>query len=79
MSGLSKQFIVRGACSELSASGIGSGLRHHITAEEVGRVLMSGSGHKLHYKQGTGGRPVEGIPQEKSLDSRGSFSEIKKI
>ena len=75
LSGFDHELKIQGTVSEI----IGSGLRHHITAEEVGRVLMSGSGHKLYYKQGTGGRPVEGIPQEKSLDSRGSFSEIKKI
>ncbi len=75
LSGFDHELEIQGTVSEI----IGSGLRHHITAEEVGRVLMSGSGHKLYYKQGTGGRPVEGIPQEKSLDSRGSFSEIKKI
>ena len=75
LSGLDHELEIQGTVSEI----IGSGLRHHITAEEVGRVLMSGSGHKLYYKQGTGGLPVEGIPQEKSLDSRGSFSEIKKI
>ena len=75
ISGFDHELEIQGTVLEI----IGSGLRHHITAEEVGRVLMSGSGHKLYYKQGTGGRPVEGISQEKSLDSRGSFSEIKKI
>lgn len=75
LSGFDHELTIRGTVSEI----IGSGLRHQITAEEVGRVMMSGSGHKLYYKQGAGGLPIEGIPENKSLDSQGRFFEIKKI
>ena len=75
LSGFDHELTIRGTVSEI----IGSGLRHQITAEEVGRVMMSGSGHKLYYQQGTGGLPIEEIPGNKSLDSQGRFFEIKKI
>ena len=75
LSGFDHELAIRGTVSEI----IGSGLRHQITAEEVGRVMMSGSGHKLYYQQGTGGLPIEEIPGNKSLDSQGRFFEIKKI
>ena len=75
LSGFDHELAIRGTVSEI----IGSGLRHQITAEEVGRVMMSGSGHKLYYQQGTGGLPIEEIPGNKFLDAQGRFFEIKKI
>ena len=46
--------------------------------KKVGRVLMSGSGHKLYYKQGTEGRPVEGIPQENHSTPEALFLKSRK-